>query len=381
MVALAGLSDPPRPEAIAAIDACHSAGIRVMMITGDNPVTATAIGKELGLNAKRVMTGAELDLLSPADFSQIAETVDIFARTSPANKLQLVEALQTRHHTVAMTGDGVNDAPALRTADIGIAMGMKGTDAAREASAFVLTDDNFATIEQAVAEGRTIYDNIVKSIAFILPTDLAEASIIILAILSGWMLPITPAQILWVNTITAVTLALALVFERSEANIMARPPRNRRQGLITAALLYRILLVGGLGAATVFALFSWKLEQGASIEQARAIAVNALVIFECFYLLTARTFYDSIWQPRYWQGIGPSLLAIILVVIFQLLFTYLPLSQTIFAVAAIGLEDWLIIALATSPILLLVELEKVIARRVQTRRYQSATERKTHAQL
>ncbi|MDZ4262736.1 MAG: HAD-IC family P-type ATPase [Pseudomonadota bacterium] len=382
MVALAGLSDPPRPEAIAAIDACHSAGIRVMMITGDNPITAAAIGKELGLNAKRVMTGAELDLLNPADFSQIAESVDIFARTSPANKLQLVEALQTRHHTVAMTGDGVNDAPALRTADIGIAMGMKGTDAAREASAFVLTDDNFATIEQAVAEGRTIYDNIVKSIAFILPTDLAEASIIILAILFGWMLPITPAQILWVNTITAVTLALALVFERSEANIMARPPRNRHQGLITAALLYRILLVGGLGAATVFALFRWKLDQGASIEQARAIAVNALVIFECFYLLTARTFYDAIWHPRYWQGIGPSLLAIIVVVIFQLLFTYLPLSQTIFAVAGISLEDWLIIALATSPILLLVEIEKVVARRAQTRRRnQIATEGKTHAQL
>lgn len=380
MVALAGLSDPPRPEAIAAIDACHSAGIRVMMITGDNPVTAAAIGKELGLNAKRVMTGAELDLLNPADFSQIAETVDIFARTSPANKLQLVEALQAHHHTVAMTGDGVNDAPALRTADIGIAMGMKGTDAAREASAFVLTDDNFATIEQAVAEGRTIYDNIVKSIAFILPTDLAEASIIILAILFGWMLPITPAQILWVNTITAVTLALALVFERSEANIMARPPRHRHQGLITAALLYRILLVGGLGAATVFALFRWKLEQGASIEQARAIAVNALVIFECFYLLTARTFYDSIWHPRYWQGIGPSLLAIILVVIFQLLFTYLPLSQTIFAVAAISLEDWLIIALATSPILLLVEIEKVISRRMQTRR-QITTQGKPYAQL
>ncbi|WP_331346587.1 HAD-IC family P-type ATPase [Cellvibrio sp. UBA7661] len=379
MVALAGLSDPPRPEAITAIDACHSAGIRVMMITGDNPITAAAIGKELGLNATRVMTGAELDQLSPADFSQIAESVDIFARTSPANKLQLVEALQARHHTVAMTGDGVNDAPALRTADIGIAMGMKGTDAAREASAFVLTDDNFATIEQAVAEGRTIYDNIVKSIAFILPTDLAEASIITLAILFGWMLPITPAQILWVNTITAVTLALALVFERSEANIMERPPRHHHQGLITAALLYRILLVGGLGAATVFALFRWKLEQGASIEQARCIAVNALVIFECFYLLTARTFYDSIWHLRYWQGLGPSLLAIVLVALSQLLFTYLPLSHTIFAVAAISLEDWLIILLATSPILLLVELEKVIARRAQTRAHnQTASGGKSH---
>jgi len=381
MVALAGLSDPPRPEAITAIDACHSAGIRVMMITGDNPITAAAIGKELGLNAKRVMTGAELDLLSPADFSQIAETVDIFARTSPANKLQLVEALQAGHHTVAMTGDGVNDAPALRTADIGIAMGMKGTDAAREASAFVLTDDNFATIERAVAEGRRIYDNIVKSIVFILPTGLAEASVIALAILMGWLLPVTPAQILWVNTVTAVTLSLALVFERSEANIMARPPRHRRQGIINLALLYRILLVGGLGAATVFALFGWQLQQGATVEQARTIAVNALVLFECFYLLSARTFYDSIWHPRYWQGIGPSLLAIALVLCFQLVFTYLPLSQTIFAVAGISLEDWLIIALATSPILLLVEIEKVIARRTQTRRRQITTEGKPHAQL
>lgn len=373
MVALAGLSDPPRPEAIAAINACHSAGIRVMMITGDNPVTAAAIGKELGLNAQRVMTGAELDLLGPADFSQIAETVDIFARTSPANKLQLVEALQAGHHTVAMTGDGVNDAPALRTADIGIAMGMKGTDAAREASAFVLTDDNFATIERAVAEGRRIYDNIVKSLAFILPTGVAQASVITLAILLNWVLPITPAQILWVNTVTAITLALALVFERSEANIMARPPRHRHQGIIGKALLYRILLVGGLGAATVFSLFGWKLEQGASIEQARAIAVNALVMFECFYLLSARTFYESIWHPRYWRGIGPSLLAIALVISFQLVFTYLPLSQAIFAVAAVSPQDWLIIALATSPILLLVEIEKVIARRAQARQRHIAT--------
>lgn len=380
MVALAGLSDPPRPEAITAIAACHSAGIRVMMITGDNPVTAAAIGKELGLNANRVMTGAELDLLGPADFTHVAETVDIFARTSPANKLQLVEALQAQQHTVAMTGDGVNDAPALRTADIGIAMGMKGTDAAREASAFVLTDDNFATIERAIAEGRRIYDNIVKSIVFILPTGLAEASVIALAILAGWMLPVTPAQILWVNTITAVTLSLALVFERSEANLMARPPRHRRQGIVNLALLYRILLVGGLGAATVFLLFGWQLQQGASIEQARTVAVNALVMFECFYLLSARTFYDSIWHPRYWQGIGPSLLAITLVMVFQLLFTYLPLSQTIFAVAAISAGDWLVVALATSPILLLVEIEKAIARRAQARRrYRIATERKTHA--
>src|SRR5690606_9528651 len=178
---------------------CHRAGIRVLMITGDNPATAAAIGRELGLNAERVVTGAELDAMDEKARNNIAASVDIFARTSPANKLQLVEALQASRHTVAMTGDGVNDAPALRRADIGVAMGLKGTDAAKEAADFVLTDDNFATITRAVAEGRTIYDNIVKSITFILPTNLVQACIIVLAILFGWLLPITPAQILWVN--------------------------------------------------------------------------------------------------------------------------------------------------------------------------------------
>lgn len=365
MVALVGISDPPRAEAMAAIASCHQAGIRVLMITGDNPITAAAIGRELGLDSSRVVTGAELDAMPQEEFNNTAETVDIFARTSPANKLQLVQTLQAQEHTVAMTGDGVNDAPALRRADIGVAMGLKGTDAAREASAFVLTDDNFATIVNAVAEGRTIYDNIRKSVAFILPTDLAEASIIVLAILFGWMLPITPAQILWVNTITAITLALALVFESSEANIMQRPPRPRQQGLVNLNLLYRILLVGGLGAMTVFSLFSWKLQQSGNTEAARAMAVNALVIFECFYLLSARTFYDLLWHKRYWKGVRPTLIAILSVVVLQLGFTYLPASQHLFGVAALNDNDWLLILLATSPILLIVEFEKAFTRRVE----------------
>lgn len=362
MVALVGISDPPRAEALEAIATCHQAGIRVLMITGDNPMTAAAIGRELGLNSDKVMTGAELDALNPEAFSTVAETVDIFARTSPANKLQLVKALQAQQHTVAMTGDGVNDAPALRRADIGVAMGLKGTDAAREASAFVLTDDNFATIARAVSEGRTIYDNIRKAVAFILPTDLAEASIIVVAILFGWLLPITPVQILWINTITAITLTLALVFETGEANIMRRPPRPRQQGLVSLNLLYRILLVGGLGAATVFGLFSWKLQQpGVSIETARAVAVNALIIFECFYLLGARSLYDSIWHARYWQGITPVLLAIALSILLQLGFTYLPASQALFGVTSLSLSDWLVMTVISCPILLLIELEKRIS--------------------
>lgn len=363
MVALVGISDPPRPEAKAAIASCHQARIRVLMITGDNPVTASAIGQELGLDSPRVVTGAELDAMTKEEFKHTAQTVNIFARTSPANKLQLVQVLQAQHHTVAMTGDGVNDAPALRCADIGVAMGLKGTDAAREASAFILTDDNFATIAHAVAEGRTIYDNIRKSIAFILPTDLAEASIIVLAILMGWLLPITPVQILWINTITAVTLTLALVFESGEANIMQRPPRPRQQGLMNLNFFYRILLVGSIAAATVFSLFSWSLQQGATIEKARTIAVNALVIFECFYLLSARTFYDSLWHKRYWKHVKPTLLAILAVVILQIGFTYLPASQKLFAVTSLGMIDWLVLIAASSPIVLIIELEKILARR------------------
>ncbi len=362
MLALAGISDPPRPEAIAAIAECQSAGIRVVMITGDNPVTAAAIGAELGLKADRVVTGAELDALDDAGRQQLVEQVDIFARTSPANKLQLVEALQAMGHTPAMTGDGVNDAPALRRADIGVAMGRKGTEAAKEAADFVLTDDNFATITKAVAEGRRIYDNIIKSIVFILPTNLAQGLIIVLAVLFGWMLPITPAQILWVNMVTAITLAMALAFERRETNLMRRPPRPRQEGIINLSLLYRILLVGGLGAVIVFGIFSWQLAAGASTELARAMAVNALVVFEVFYLLSARRLHDNLWQADYWRGAGPSLLSIALVLALQLVFTYVPLSQQVFAVAPLSLAHWGIILLLTCPILIPMELEKRLRR-------------------
>ncbi len=359
MLALAGISDPPRPEAINAVAACQRAGIRVIMITGDNPVTATAIGRELGLRAERVVTGAELDQLDDAARGTLVEQVDIFARTSPANKLQLVEALQARGHTPAMTGDGVNDAPALRRADIGVAMGRKGTDAAKEAADFVLTDDNFATIARAVADGRRIYDNITKSIAFILPTNLAQALVIVLAILFGWVLPITPAQVLWVNMVTSITLAVALAFERRETNLMARPPRPRQQGIIGLGLFYRILLVGGMGTVMVFGIFSWQLQQGAPLELARSLAVNTLTIFQAFYLLSARRQHDNLWHSEYWRGCTPSLIAIGLVVLLQLAFTYLPVSQAVFDIAPLAPFHWLLILLITSSILLPMELEKV----------------------
>ncbi|MES3008675.1 MAG: HAD-IC family P-type ATPase [Pseudomonadota bacterium] len=365
LVALVGISDPPRREAIAAITDCHRAGIRVKMITGDNPVTATAIGRELGLNTARVLTGQELDdlsaTLSAEEFARAAEEVDIYARTSPANKLQLVQSLQSHRHVVAMTGDGVNDAPALRQADIGVAMGLKGTDAAREAADFVLTDDNFATIARAVAAGRTVYDNTLKSIVFMLPTNLAEASIVLFAILFGWLLPITAPQILWINMVTTVTLSLALAFEAGEKKIMERPPRPYGQGFITPMLLRRLLLVGVSGAIVVFTIFSHYLRHEYPIEYARTVAVNTMVMIEAFYLLSSRFFAQTIFHRDILKGIGPVLISIGLVILGQLLFTYLPLSQRIFAVSALTLQDWGLVLLAASVVLMVVEADKALS--------------------
>lgn len=361
LVALVGISDPPRREAIAAIADCHRAGIRVKMITGDNPVTATAIGHELGLNTERVLTGQELDAMSAEELTRAAEEVDIYARTSPANKLQLVKSLQNHRHVVAMTGDGVNDAPALRQADIGVAMGLKGTDAAREAADFVLTDDNFATIARAVAAGRTVYDNTLKSIVFMLPTNLAEASIVLLAILFGWLLPITAPQILWINMVTTVTLSLALAFEAGEKQIMERPPRPYGQGFITPMLLKRLLLVGVSGAVVVFAIFSYYLHRDFPIDYARTVAVNTMVMIESLYLLSSRFFAQTIFHRDILKGIRPVLISIALVMLGQLLFTYLPLSQRIFAVSALTLQDWGLILLASSVVLIVVEADKALS--------------------
>lgn len=369
LVALAGLSDPPRPEAVAAVARCQAAGIRVKMITGDNPITAAAIGRELGLDARKVLTGKELDQLTPEQLVEQASTTDIFARTSPANKLQLVEALQSQGRVVAMTGDGVNDAPALRQANIGIAMGQRGTDAAREAADFVLTDDNFVSIADAVAAGRTVYDNIYKSIIFILPTSIAEAAVITVAILFGIVLPVSPAQVLWVNMATEITLSLALIFERAEADIMRRPPRPAGAAIIGRGMLLRLFLVAGCGAAIVFWLFHFSLMRGASLEYARAVAVTALVFFEAFYLFNCRFLQETIFHRRILQGSRPALVAIAAALLLQWGFCYLPFMQALFDVAAIAPADWLLIAAATALILPVVELEKLLQRWLGAARY------------
>lgn len=364
LLGLFGLIDPPRPEAIAAIARCQSAGVRIKMITGDHALTARAIGKQLGLiDDGGVATGRALDDLDEDELRRVAMETDIFARTSPEHKLRLVQALQANGQVVAMTGDGVNDAPALRRADVGVAMGMKGTEVFKEAAEIVLADDNFASIAHAVEEGRTVYDNLRKALLFILPTNGGETLTLIAAILLGRTLPITPVQILWVNMITAVTLALALAFEPSEGDVMRRPPRAPKAPLLSPLLLWRIGFVSLIIVAGTFGLFLWERAQGADIEMARTIAVNTLVMFEVFYLLNARYFLAPAYTREGFSGNRYVLLAIVLVIVFQGLFTHLSFMQHLFGTSPIDAGAWGRILVTAASVFVLVELEKFLLRR------------------
>ncbi len=324
LLGLVGMIDPPRPEAIKAVADCQHAGIRVVMITGDHAVTAAAIGRELGLNASSPLTGALIETLDDQALSQRIGETDVIARASPEHKLRLVAALQAQGRLVAMTGDGVNDAPALKAADIGIAMGQRGTDAAKEAADLVLTDDNFASIADAVREGRAVFDNIKKSLIFILPTNGGEAGVILLAIFAGLAMPVTAGQILWVNMVTAVTLALALAFEPAEAGIMRRPPRSPSEPLITPLLLGRIIYVSLLMLAAAFIVFEWELARGSNIETARTAVVNMLVLGELVYLFNVRHFTAHAFSWQTFSGNPAALWASGILVGLQFLFTYTP---------------------------------------------------------
>ncbi len=370
MLGLFGLIDPPRTEAIEAVKTADLAGIRVKMITGDHGATALAIARQLELvNSKDVLTGKEIELMNEDELRQRVLSVDVYARVNPEHKLLLVRLLQEHGLVVAMTGDGVNDAPALKRADVGTAMGKNGTEAAKEAAEMVLADDNFASIIHAVEEGRTVYDNLKKAILFILPTNGGEALIILAAIIFGFQqLPLTPVQILWVNMITAVTLALTLAFEPPEKEVMRRPPRDSKQPLLSRYLIWRIAFVSVILMLGTFGMFIWEMERGVSIEHARTVAVNTLVMFEIFYLFNARYITASVFN---WQGLTGNryvLIAIGLLVIFQFGFTYLPPMQTLFGTANIDANVWLRIILASSSVLFLVELEKFIVRRMDVSR-------------
>lgn len=333
------------------------------MITGDHAITAAAIGTQMGISdGDKVLNGYEIEAMNDDDLRKVVEQIDIFARSSPEHKLRLVKAMQANGQVVAMTGDGVNDAPALKRADVGTAMGENGTEVAKEAAEMVLTDDNFSSIAYAVEEGRTVYDNLKKAILFILPTNGGEALIIIAAILFGRMLPITPVQILWVNMITAVTLALALAFEPAERNVMQRPPRDSHAPILTGLFIWRIIYVSIILLVGTFGLFLWERDQGSSIELARTVAVNTLVMFEIFYLFNSRYITANVLNPNGLLGNPYALIAVTLLIVFQLLFTYLGPLQALFGTTEISLMAWLRIILVASSVLFLVELEKLIIR-------------------
>lgn len=364
LLGLYGFTDPPRDDARDAVAACRSAGISVKMITGDHATTARAIGASLGIDhGREALTGEQLESMDDIALQQAVADADVFARASPEHKLRLVQALQARGQVTAMTGDGVNDAPALKRADVGVAMGRKGTEAAREAAEMVITDDHFSSIVAGVEEGRTVYDNIRKSILFILPTNGAEALVIVAAVLLGRMLPITPAQILWVNMITAVTLALSLAFEPAERNVMQRSPRRPDEPLLSALLVERIVLVSVLMVIATFGLFIWVRQQGLSLELARTLAVNTLVVGEAFYLFNTRYLTASSLNIAALTGNRYAVIATAIVLLFQLLFTYAPPMQLLFHTRGLDALHWLLIAAAGLVVFVIVEMEKAWLRR------------------
>ena len=358
---LVGLIDPPRPEAIAAVAECRAAGIRVKMITGDHAGTAAAIAAQIGLaNPHRVLTGADLDKLDDAQLALEVTDVDIFARTSPEHKLRLVTALQAHGLSVAMTGDGVNDAPALKRADAGIAMGLKGSEAAKEAADLVLADDNFASIAAAVREGRTVYDNLKKVISWTLPTNAGESMVVVLALLAGLALPVTAVQILWINLITAITLGLALAFEPTETGTMARPPRARNAPILSGGLVWHVVLVAVLFLAAVFGIFTYAIDKGYPLALAQTMAMNTLVVLEIFHLFFIRNIHSTSLTWAAARGTRVVWTVVLIITAAQFAVTYLPPLQAVLGTSPVPLVDGLLIVAVGAAFFALIEIEKQI---------------------
>ena len=365
---LQAMMDPPRAEAIAAVAACQKAGIEVKMITGDHLATAAAIAQQIGLkntgdSENFAVSGHTLAQLSDHELINVAESSAVFARVTPEQKLRLVQALQARGHVVAMTGDGVNDAPALKQADIGVAMGVGGTEVAKEAADMVLTDDNFSTIEAAVEEGRAVFDNLVKFITWTLPTNIGEGLVILVAVFADLTLPITPVQILWINMTTAVLLGLMLAFEGKEPGIMERAPRRPQTPVLTAELGLRIGLVSLMLLICAFGLFEWSLQQNKSIEAARTMAVNMFVFGEVFYLFNCRSLRYSMFRlgvfSNHWLVFG-----VVSMILLQLVFTYSPTMNQVFGSAPMEMIEWVWILSGGLMIYTVVGIEKYLRNRL-----------------
>jgi magnesium-transporting ATPase (P-type) len=358
---LVGLIDPPRPEAIAAVAECRAAGILVKMITGDHAGTAAAIAMQIGLeNPGRVLTGADLNKLDDAQLASEVTGTDVFARTSSEDKLRLVTALQANGLSVAMTGDGVNDAPALKRADAGIAMGLKGSEAAKEAADLVLADDNFASIAAAVREGRTVYDNLKKVITWTLPTNAGEAMTVVLALLAGMALPVTAVQILWINLITGITLGIALAFEPTEPGAMARPPRRRDAPILSGELVWHVTLVALLFVAAVFSVFTYAIDRGYSLQLAQTMSMNMLVVLEIFHLFFIRNLHAASLTFATMAGTKVVWIVVVTITAAQLAVTYLPPFQAILGTEPMAFADGLLIVGIGAAFFALIEIEKRI---------------------
>jgi magnesium-transporting ATPase (P-type) len=366
LLGLVALIDPLRPEVVAAVAACHRAGVSVKMITGDNAATAAAIGRDLGITGHEPpMTGVEIAALSEDELRHRVRTTDVFARVAPEHKLTLVRALQAGGAVTAMTGDGVNDAPALRQADIGVAMGRAGTAAAKEAADIVLGDDNFATIKAAIEEGRRVYDNLVKALAFVLPTNVGEALIVLVAVLTfpvvGGLpiLPIEPVQILWINLVATVSLALPIAFEAQEPDSMRRPPREPNEPLLSRFVIARTVYVGVLMAAVAIALF---LVAGPVTAQAQTLAVTSVAFFQIFYLLMCRTLTAPV-RTIGWTSNRYVFAGIAVLLVLQIAVVHLPFLQAVFRTEDLTLPQWILAATAGAVVVPVVAIEKYWRRR------------------
>ena len=387
---LQAMIDPPRPEAIEAIRQCHGAGITVKMITGDHKATAAAIGRQLNIlkPEQKAITGAQLAEMNQDQIKEAVATTNVFARVAPEHKLRLVRALQERNEVAAMTGDGVNDAPALKQANIGVAMGITGTSVSKEAAAIVLTDDNFASIAAAVEEGRRVYDNLVKSLAFVLPTNLGLALILmwavfffpfneVTAVVDGvtkttreLLVPMLPTQLLWINLVATVALALPLAFEAKEPNVMKRPPRSPSAPVLSGFVIFRTFLAAILMTVGCIGLFMWEyntalkngVDASLALAKAQTMGVTTVIMFQIFYMLNCRSLKDSIFKIGLLSN-KAVFIGVAALIVLQAVFIYLPLMNAVFGSAPLAMGDLLRAVLAGMIILPVISLEKFIRNR------------------